>query len=527
MISKMIPPRRLLVSLAFSLLTIPASAGPLVYVVTGSQQFGAIDLTMGAFSPIGPNTPEADAGLVSGPNGTLLTLTVSGNLDSINPITGVHTVIGPTGLADCSTPMSPCGPTSANIIAELGGTIYATDYQNDLYKVNTATGATTLIGPTDVPKITFVPLTMNSDGTINIFGEAFFSANGKLYATLHTGKLDPSTFALTDVIPNKLYQIDPSTGATTVIGPTGVTLDTVVEVNGTFYGFENSTGTTVTVDLTTGNTTPVGQYNPGNGLIFGAAPVPSPGIINIDGAGFSAPAITTISSNGIFTIFGDGLAAAPQALKQSDIVNNQLPTNLGGTCVESGATKWGLFYVSPGQVNVLAGQAPTTGTVPLTVVTNCGTANEVHTPVANAPVAAVAPEFLYFVQNSTGQNPVAAIDASSGVYIGAPGLVAGATFAPAHAGDVLTAFGVGWGPTTSAAPIGTLASASANLTSRVALSLGGKPADVSYAGLSPESAGLYQINFTVPSGLSAGNQRLVMNVDGVLTPRAAYITIGN
>jgi uncharacterized protein (TIGR03437 family) len=269
----------------------------------------------------------------------------------------------------------------------------------------------------------------------------------------------------------------------------------------------------------------------GTGLINGAqhafllTPVQSPSIGNVVGAAFSTPAVTSISSNGVFTIFGSALASTSEGLGQ--LVDNQLPTNLGGTCVESGTTKWNLYYVSPGQVNVLAGQVPTSGTVPVTVVTGCGTANEVTSPAMNVSVAAVAPEFLYFLENSNGENPIAAVDASTKVLVGPPGLISGATFAPVHAGDVITAYAVGWGATTSTDPIGTLASGIASLTSSNSLTLGGMPAEISYIGLSPDSAGLYQVNFTVPSGLSAGNQPLVLKVDGVSTSSTAFITVGN
>ena len=253
----------------------------------------------------------------------------------------------------------------------------------------------------------------------------------------------------------------------------------------------------------------------------------TPNISNIVGAGFSTPAVTSISPNGIFTIFGTQLAAAKVALTGSDIVNNELPTNLGGTCVESGTTKWGLFYVSPTQINVIAEQLPASGTAPVTVVTGCGTAKEVSSPVMNVPVAAVSPEFLYFLENTDGQNPVAAIDAITGAYIGASGLISGATFTPAKAGELVTAFGVGWGPTTPSNQPGTVASATATLSSTYSFTLGGAPVDVQYAGLSPTYAGLYQVNFTVPSGLSAGNQPLVLKVDGVSTSATAYIDVSN
>ena len=261
-------------------------------------------------------------------------------------------------------------------------------------------------------------------------------------------------------------------------------------------------------------------------LLTPVAPAAGPTITNVVGAGLSTPAVTSISTNGLFTIFGSDLAAAPAGLTGSDIVNNQLPTDLGNTCVRVRAAQWGLFYVSPGQINALAGDVPSSGTVPVQVITNCGTANEVATPVVNVPVASASPEFLYFVTNANGQNPVATIQ-QNGAYVGAPGLIAGATFTPAQAEDVLTAFGVGWGATNSSAPAGTVASAAASLTSHYTLTLGGAPVKVSYAGLSPGFAGLYQVNFTVPSGLMPGNQALVLNVGGATTPSQAYITVGN
>ena len=271
----------------------------------------------------------------------------------------------------------------------------------------------------------------------------------------------------------------------------------------------------------------------GTGLINGAqhafllTPVPGPSITNVVGAGFSTPAVTNISSNGIFTIFGSQMATGNRPLLGSDIVNGELPTNLIGTCVESGSSKWGLFYVSAGQINVVAGELPASGTVPVTIVTGCGTANEVSSPVMNVPVDTVSPEFLYFLTNTNGENPVAAIDAVSGAYIGPPGLIAGANFTPAKEGEVLTAFGVGWGPTTPANQPGAVDTVAAKLSSSSSLTLGGVPITPSYVGLSPSFAGLYQVNFTVPSGLTAGNQPLVLKVDGISTSATAYITIGN
>jgi hypothetical protein len=285
--------KRLIVSLVLALL--PASAGAsLVYVVNSSQQFGTVDLATGAFHQIGPNTPEGESGLVPRPNG-LLTLTFSGNLDSINPATGVTSVIGPTGLADCTSPASPCGPTSAAALGELGGTIYATDFSNNLYTVNPATGAATLIGPTGIPAFTSNPTIPNADGTFNGFDYSLFSVGGKLYTTFDVITLDFSTLAptITPVIPANLYQINPSTGRAMLIAPTALTISAVADVNGTSYAFIGATNQVVTLDLTNGKTSFVSDYDPAAGLILGASPVPAsavpePASVALAGIGIAA-----------------------------------------------------------------------------------------------------------------------------------------------------------------------------------------------------------------------------------------------
>jgi hypothetical protein len=274
----MIARKTLLSSLALLLFTTSASANSLVYVVSGkNQQFGTVDLSTGAFSQIGPDTPEGEDGLVPGPSGSLLTLTYSGNLDSINPATGITTVIGATGLADCSNyPVSPCGPTSANDLARLGGTLYATDISNNLYTVNPLTGAATLIGPTGIPADPANPGSTNPDGTSNAFDESLFSAGGSLYATFDAITINPSPFTVTPVISPDLYKINPATGLATLIGPTALTIGAVVGVNGTFYAFNNMAGEVDTLDLTNGNTNAVSYFPPDGGLLVQGASAEAP-----------------------------------------------------------------------------------------------------------------------------------------------------------------------------------------------------------------------------------------------------------
>jgi hypothetical protein len=269
--------RRNLIALLV-LLAVGANAGPVVYVLTGSLEFGRMDLATGAVSAIGP-IPATIQSLVAAPNGSLLTFAFNGDLGSIDPGTGALSVIGPTGFSDCTTPASPCGPHSQLSLGSNGGTIYATDFANNLYTVNPTTGHATLVGPTGIPPLPFIPLSTNPDGSFNFYDENLFGVGGKLYANFDAASFNPATSTPTTVIPPALYQINPLTGLATMIASTDLGLITIVNVNGTVYGFEGSTNQVITLDVTNGQTTFVSDIDPEAGLIGGAAPVPEPGSI--------------------------------------------------------------------------------------------------------------------------------------------------------------------------------------------------------------------------------------------------------
>jgi hypothetical protein len=273
---------KLFVLLALGVFAATASADSAVYVVTFSQQFGALDLTTGAFHAIGAGTPDPVANLVPAPNGQLFSLDVAnGNLVSINPGTGATTVVGPTGVGAFGLDL-----------AEVNGKLYMTDLSNNLYSVNATTGAETLIGATGMPPDPTYPFTMNPDGTINLCDESLYDVGNKLYASFDSFKLDPVTLNITDVVPPDLWQIDPTTGVATLIGPTIMNLGASVDVGGTFYAFRvlPTPGAPInelyTLDLANGNASFVGNIDPVVTGIFGAAPVstvPEPASIALTG----------------------------------------------------------------------------------------------------------------------------------------------------------------------------------------------------------------------------------------------------
>ncbi len=265
--------------------------GSSVYVVsaglTGNGIFGTVDLNSGAFRQIGPGEPDGYFGLAPGPNGSLLSLTYNANLDSINPSTGVPTQIGPTGLGACLVPDPSCGPTSAFTMGSANGTIYAVDFANDLYTLNPLTAAATLLSKaTGIPGSPFVPGSQNADGTFNFADEAIWSADGKLYLTYDAFIFDPvAGVPVETVVAPALYQIDTSTGQATKIASTELGTGGAAVVNGTTYVFNDLLGQIETLDLTTGRTNVVGSFDPGAGVIQGAAPTPEPMSVALLGVG--------------------------------------------------------------------------------------------------------------------------------------------------------------------------------------------------------------------------------------------------
>lgn len=273
-----------IVWLALALFAASASAAPVVYVVTSSQQFGTVDLATGGFHAIGNPTPDAMSNLVWGPDGVLYSLTISGSdvgsLAKINPRTGEVTDVGSTGLG-----------FNAFSLAGVRGKLYLTDFSNNIYRVNPETGVATPIAATGMPPDPNIPFTFNNDGTFNLCDEGFYGIDGELYATFDSFALDPNqtppTIAHVFVSP-ALYRIDRETGDATFVAQTDLMLSAIVDVDEKAYalravldGFDHtynfpvSHAEVVRLDLRTGKTGKPTEVDPSIGLIFGAVPIRS------------------------------------------------------------------------------------------------------------------------------------------------------------------------------------------------------------------------------------------------------------
>jgi uncharacterized protein (TIGR03437 family) len=96
---------------------------------------------------------------------------------------------------------------------------------------------------------------------------------------------------------------------------------------------------------------------------------------------------------------------------------------------------------------------------------------------------------------------------------------------PATTGDALVIYCSGLGEVSPSLTVGTATPLGflTNTVGTVTVTIGGVQAPVAFAGLTPGSVGLYQINVTIPSGLSNNNAMpLQIFVDGQSSPVVTF-----
>ena len=188
--------------------------------------------------------------------------------------------------------------------------------------------------------------------------------------------------------------------------------------------------------------------------------------------------------NSIVSIFGSGLARSSQGVTAADIVNNTLPVELNSTRVYVMNSPAPLLYVSVGQVNFLIPGNQLDGDVQIRVVREGLTGPEVTVTLVDAAPA--------LFQTAVGYAIAAHLDNS----LIAPG-------SPAQAGEIIVVYACGLGRTLPNPAPGAIPQSAAVIQrlSDLKVYLGGaaiEPASILYAGLTPGSAGLYQINLVLP-----------------------------
>jgi uncharacterized protein (TIGR03437 family) len=218
------------------------------------------------------------------------------------------------------------------------------------------------------------------------------------------------------------------------------------------------------------------------------------------GPSYSAAGIVNASSftggpfapNSVIAVFGTGLARDEHKLLDADLVKctssvlgaRCLPLEMNYVRVYVQDQPVPLLYVGPQQVNFLMSSVQSPGPVKIRVVTEGITGPEVTVTLADAAPALFSMAGGYAIATD-----------SMGKLLTAD--------SPAHGGDIVVIYLTGLGRTSPNPAIGEIPNYAASMLAFSSLKvwLNGTEVDrglIKYAGLTPGSAGLYQINLELP-----------------------------
>jgi uncharacterized protein (TIGR03437 family) len=201
------------------------------------------------------------------------------------------------------------------------------------------------------------------------------------------------------------------------------------------------------------------------------------------------------------------------------------PTVLDGISVSIDGKPAFVSYISPEQINVQAPQDTATGSVAI-MVTNCKATSSQFTFTEKmlAPGLLAPPSFdiggkqYVLATFASDTNVTYVLNTSAGASLGV-------SSSPAKPGDVIIAYGVGFGPVTPAIFPGVIEEQNNTLANPVTISFGSTNADVSFQGLAGGFVGLYEFYITVPAGLASGDYPIHVTQNGVALPQTLYLTV--
>ena len=212
----------------------------------------------------------------------------------------------------------------------------------------------------------------------------------------------------------------------------------------------------------------------------------------------AAPFTAGIANGELITIYGSGLASSTVVATSAPF-----PTTLGNVQVLMNSVPAPIYYVSPTQISVIAPSANPFSVEKIQVINNGALSNAVTQFVRTTDPGV-------FTLTANGLGYAAAVHNSTGKVVTPTN--------PAQPGEYVQLYLTGLGPVYPTSPDGAPGPVSplslAVNTPSVYLtnSQGSTQATGQYffAGLAPTLAGLYQINFQIPAGLTAGDYSLTV-----------------
>jgi len=238
----------------------------------------------------------------------------------------------------------------------------------------------------------------------------------------------------------------------------------------------------------------------------------------------AATEVTGIVPNSWVTIFGSNFTPSGFTDTWANaITNGNLPKSLDGVSVSVGGQPAYIYYVSSGQINIVA---PDVGTGSMQVVVTSSTGS------ASAPftVTSLTQQPAFFLW----PNSYAVATHADFTWAVKNGEFSGTTTVPAKPGEYIILWGTSFGPTSPAAPTGEQLPASPLYSTPsgtpVSVTIGGQSATVyqNSATLAPGFAGLFQVIVQVPAGLANGDYPVVATINGASSPATTtMLTVHN
>jgi adhesin/invasin len=195
-----------------------------------------------------------------------------------------------------------------------------------------------------------------------------------------------------------------------------------------------------------------------------------------------------------------------------------LPTSLSGTSVTFDGAAAPIFFASD---RLVIAQAPTNlaagATTQVQLRSNAGTSRTVP-----MEVVAVKPGILTYEAGGAGQAKATNQDGTANGDASVSSSAQGAT-----PGSIVAVYATGLGAVNPAIAQGTPAPSSpvSVATMPISATVGGRAAEVTYAGAAPGLIGTYQVNVRVPAGTPRGNVAVVLTAGGNASQANATILI--
>jgi uncharacterized protein (TIGR03437 family) len=220
----------------------------------------------------------------------------------------------------------------------------------------------------------------------------------------------------------------------------------------------------------------------GNVTVNPAIPAVSAGGV-VETAAYGAP----VAPGDLVAIFGVSLSSAAMSATSVPLPNQLLDTQvlIDGEYIP-------LFYTSSGQVNAVVPYDLTMNAQHQVVLQRD---NSLSVP-QSVTVGVARPAVFTVDASGSGQGHIYKIDAAGNQ-------IRADQNAPAMAGDTLVIYCAGLGAVTPSLTAGTATPLTflTNTVTPLTATIGGVPAEVNFAGMTPGSTGLYQVNAVVPPGL--------------------------